>query len=550
MKKRNMFFAVAATCLCGVVGCEELSDAEFEARRAELLAKPRRIMTDNDGNDIVYYDKDRPVTEEAFIASRIGYVAKTRAETMIYCPWCAGFGHFTVPGIGDLYTGYCRYGNTTNRTVAFLEKGLNALQMAVNFCRREKREIFLGIRMNDSHDVVPGSPLFPQWKKDNPDCLIGSLEKRPRRGGWSSVDFENPKTREYMLSFMRKFLEQYDVDGVEYDFFRHCRLFKSVIWAEDEESSRATQAQLDLMSDFMARLRALSEEVGRKRGKPILVAVRVPDSFEYNLCIGIDLKKWLEQKSVDIVIGGGYWQFSPWRKTAEKVHALGGKFYVSLDESRIGWNERLYPLGLLPGRKGVHFYAARMAAAMAEGADGVCFFNCQGGSLAACASIDPLATEGVDKSYFAVERGSGGYPPNSSICNGARFSTMPTLDPHKPHYLAPGETYSFEMTIGDDFNSPAAKSAPPTAIVQALVNYTSTADASLAVNGSRLPPPKFSSSNPTNGVFAFNVPLNVLKRGVNEFSFTAPATAPANGKPALIDFVLRIKYPKNKGGEK
>ena len=566
MKRVSMLLAAAAACLYGctrsavptaklepgLTGSGGCSDAEFEAKRAALLAKPRHIMTDNDGNDIVYYDRNRPVTEEAFIDARIGYVAKTKASTMIYCPWSAGFGHFTVPGVGDLYTGYCPYANTTNRTVAFLEQGKNSLQMAIDFCRREKREAFLGIRMNDTHDASKAStPLFPQWKKDNPDCLFGTFEKKPNRCAWSAVDFENPKTRDRMLTFMRQFLEKFDVDGIEYDFFRHCQLFKSVAWTTDEASSRATQAQLDIMSGFMAQLRALSEEFGRKRGKPILVAVRVPDSFRYNLCVGIDLKTWLEQKSVDIVIGGGYWQFHPWHETAEKVHALGGKFYVSLDESRIGWNVRAYRLGFLPGRSGLAFYAARMAAAIAEGADGVCFFNCQGGSLAAYASVDPTATEGISKAYFAVERGSGGYVPQSFIFNGQRFSTMPTLDPVKPHELEPGETYAFTIAVGDDFEAPAAKAAPPTATAKALVNYvTAPQGAALAVNGRKLAAPAFASSNPTNGVFTFEVPLAALKRGQNEFAFTAPATPPAKGKPALIDFVLNLNYPKRKGAAK
>ena len=45
------------------------------------------------------------------------------------------------------------------------------------------------------------------------------------------------------------------------------------------------------------------------------------------------------------------------------VHRYGLKFYVSLDESRIGWAAVYRKMGLIEGRKGVPFYAARMAAA-------------------------------------------------------------------------------------------------------------------------------------------------------------------------------------------
>jgi len=540
---RRFLFAVFAVVACA--GAQAMTDAEFEAKRAELLAKPRHIMTDNDGNDIVYYDRDRPVTEQAFIDARIGYVAKTRAETMIYCPWSAGFAHFTVPGVGDLYTGYYPYQNTTNRTVAFLEQGKNSLQMAIDFCRREKREAFLGIRMNDTHDASESSAmLFPQWKKDNPDCLFGTKDRKPNRCSWSAVDFENPKTRAYMLKFMRQFLEKFDIDGVEYDFFRHCQLFKSVAWTTSQETSKATQEQLDLMSAFMADLRALTEEFGRKRGKPILVAIRVPDSFSFNKCVGIDLRKWLEQKSADIVIIGGYWQFNPWRDTVKRIHLLGAKCYVSLDESRIGWNVKAYPHGYLWGRQHVQFYHARMAAAMADGADGVCFFNCQGNSLVNNASVDPAATEGYSKHYFAIERGSGGATPNSYIYYGNRFSSMPDLDPARPHAIAPGTTYGFDITVGDDFNAPAAKVRPPTAKAELMVNLTEPVGFRLLVNGRTLDKPAFAPGKKDNGTLTFDVPTDLLKRGVNRFEVEAPFVAPGGRGMKLVDFVLRINYPR------
>ncbi|HNX04687.1 MAG TPA: hypothetical protein PKI32_04260, partial [Opitutales bacterium] len=390
-------FGIAAALTMSACA-EGAPDAEFEAKRAALLARPRHVMTDNDGEDFVLWDPKLPITEKAFIDRRIAFVAKTRAETMIYCPRSAGFGYFSVPGAGDTYRGSEKYLDTYNPIDKFLAIGKTSLQMAIDFCRREKREAFLGIRMNDTHDAnAIWSVMIPPWKKANPDCLFGTREKNPPRCSWSAVDFENPKTRAHMLTFMRQFFEKYDLDGVEYDFFRHCQLFKSVAWSTSQEASRATQAQLDLMSGFMAELRAVTEEFGRKRGKPVLVAIRVPDSFAYNLCVGIDLERWLRDKSADIVIAGGYWQFSPWRETVDKVHALGAKCYVSLDESRIGWNAGAYKHGVLPGRDGLAFYAARMAAAMAEGADGVCFFNCQGDGLAQFASVDPNATEGISK---------------------------------------------------------------------------------------------------------------------------------------------------------
>ena len=535
---------MSVACLAGCSGAARVGDDDaFEAKRAALLAKPRYIMTDNDGNDIVYYNRDRPVTEQAFIDSRIGYVAQTRAETMIYCPWSAGFGHFTVPGVGDLYTGYYPYMNTTNRTVAFMEQGKNALQMAIDFCRREKREAFLGIRMNDTHDQSRSSAmLFPQWKKDNPDCLFGTPEKRPNRCAWSAVDFENPKVRAYMKRFMRQFFENYDIDGVCYDFNRHFHLFKSVAWGKV-----ATAGQLDLMSRFMRELKDLADECGRKRGRPILVLARVYDSPEYIRAAGVDLERWLREKSVDMLATGGYFRLNPWKTMADVAHRHGVKVYASMDESRIGWLPTpFHPYGFLKGRNEDKFAAARIAEAMAEGMDGIFFFNTQLHWLHKWASIDPKATEGLDKEYFAVERGSGGALPWHYVPGGEKYSNYCRIDPWRPPEVKPGDGYDFTISIGDDFSSPVAKARPPKATALVMMNYTQTADVRLAVNGTTIRCASFASDNTTNGVFAFDVPLAQLRQGRNEFRLLAPKDRKplnADGKILFVDFKLCLDYP-------
>lgn len=523
------------------------ADDAFEAKRQALLAKPRYMLTDNDGNDFVYYSTNRPITEKAFIDSRIGFVAKTKCETMIYCPWSAGFGYFTVPGIGDTYTNSVPYGDTKNPIKAFLAKGLDPLQMAIDFCRRERREIFLGLRVNDTHDASYDA-LFPPWKQAHPECLFGTKTERPARCAWSAVDFEQQAVRDYMKTFYRQFLERYDLDGVELDFNRHLQLFKSVANAMKIEDCRASERQLDLMSRFMGELRGISEEIGRRRDRPVLVAIRVPDSFELCRLVGIDLERWLREKSVDMVIVGGYYQIDPWRKSIARIHELGARAYVSIDESRIGWNKGLYRWGLIPGRDGYSFDVSRMAQSMAEGADGVCFFNHQGQSLANCASVDINRTEGIDKRYFAVERGSGGYEPRQNIFYGNRLSTRPHLDPAHPQVMSWFDSYEFEVVVGDDFDSPVARERPPVVTAKVLMDTPANGDrqnVALRVNGKTLGKPVYSSDNTTNGLFTFSVPLADVKKGPNTFELLSGFLG-GKYEYRFIDFLLEVKYPKGK----
>ena len=58
---------------------------------------------------------------------------------------------------------------------------------------------------------------------------------------------------------------------------------------------------------MMQRIREMSEREGMKRGKPIMVAIRVPDSVEYCKEIGIDLETWMEKGEVVEVSNFGRW---------------------------------------------------------------------------------------------------------------------------------------------------------------------------------------------------------------------------------------------------
>ena len=66
----------------------------------------------------------------------------------------------------------------------------------------------------------------------------------------------------------------------------------------------------DMMTDFASR--RMTEEAGLARGRPILVAMRVPDSVDYCRDMGFDLPRWLEEGLVDLLVTTCYFQLNPW----------------------------------------------------------------------------------------------------------------------------------------------------------------------------------------------------------------------------------------------
>src|SRR5437763_8736349 len=89
------------------------------------------------------------------------------------------------------------------------------------------------------------------------------------------------------------------------------------------------------MTALLRRIRMMTEELGRKRKRPILLAIRVPDSVEYCKWIGLDLQAWLSDGLVDILVAGGYTQLNPWDYSVTLGHNYVVNVYPSLDEPRV-----------------------------------------------------------------------------------------------------------------------------------------------------------------------------------------------------------------------
>ncbi len=529
-------FAVKRACLAGFalnllaasVAMAGTGDGNltFEDMRARMLARPRTVIWNTDGNDMTLYPRSLPLTQDAFTSVRLKYTDGTKIDTISYCPHSSGFGWFTARKVHDFMTVQFRPADAPvhNAAADFAAKGTDALEMAAAWCRAKGKEIFVSIRMNDTHDhkgPVPPGPHFSLLTQQHPDCLLGSMTNRPRHCAWTAVDFAHAAVRDHVRRFVREFLEGYDIDGVEFDFFRHLQLFKTVANGAD-----ATSAELDLMTELMRDLRISADAIGRKRGRPFLFAVRVPDSVGFCRTVGIDIERLVHESSGDIVIGSGYFQCNPWHVMAEAVHRNGGRFYASLDEARC--QPKRAPLGMLPGRaKSAAFFRAREAAALADGVDGVYLFNLEQEALVPIAQVDPRHPSGLPQTYFAVPRATAFAQFWHYCARPDRFLNMPTIDPQRPRKLAAGETYVFDLMLGD---TPSAYSPPPAVTVKALTDSKAADALSVSIGGRPLVRTDFSK-----GVFTFAVPPDAVRKGPNRVELTAQA-APLR----LADFVLRM----------
>jgi hypothetical protein len=117
---------------------------------------------------------------------------------------------------------------------------------------------------------------------------------------------------------------------LEIDFYRHLYVFKEV---QDGKISKEKNRQK--LTSFISQIRQILDSVSIERTKPILLIVRIPDSFEYCHDLGLDIKTWLENRYLDIIIGGGYFKLNSWENLVEIGKNYDVPVYACLTPRRI-----------------------------------------------------------------------------------------------------------------------------------------------------------------------------------------------------------------------
>jgi hypothetical protein len=445
----------------------QLTLEQLRQARKEAVERRRRVILNNDGCDVLYFPADREITPENLLELRTSPLVGSHVDTIFYCTISSGFGYFThdtkVGSVLDTDVAGQFGRNDVNATRPLIEQGTDALKVMVDFCRAHGIEIFWSMRMNDTHDAGHRPdrpyPLFSPVKQKHPEYLIGSMEDRPKHAAWTAVDYTHPAIRDLAFGYIREVCRNYDVDGIELDFFRHLSYFKTVA-----AGGRATEEELDMMTDLIRRVREMTEREGMRRGRPILLAVRVPDSVGYCRAMGFDLPRWLSEGLVDLLIGTCYFQLNPWEHLVELGHRHNVKVYPGLSESRL--RGETAPLR----RNSQESYRGRALRAWQSGADGVYLFNFFHPRAPMLHEIgDPDLLGSLDKTYFVTlrptRRRSYGNPAYW-LTGGEQFSNVPILSPEDPLHLKPGEPVTVQLLVGDDLAAAVERGLRPTAVCQ------------------------------------------------------------------------------------
>ena len=222
--------------------------------------------------------------------------------------------------------------------------------------RRAGLPFFPRVRMNSHYDMDPDHPGYGRFRRERPDLMIGRPGESIPEGTieWgikTGLDFSYPEVREHRLSIVEEVVERFEVDGVELDFMRHPAFFRP----DEAYGSRY------LVTDLVARARRMLDEAGSRRGRKLLLAVRVPPTLYDSARIGLDVGEWIAGGLVDIVVvGGGFIPFETPMGEFTAIAAGTGCLVYGCIEGTVTADERsmraLAALWSEDGAAGVYLY--------------------------------------------------------------------------------------------------------------------------------------------------------------------------------------------------
>ena len=366
---RNANIRMGAGICLGLVlatsGCANLSEsAAMRRQRAAAASRSRRIIYNNDSGDIYPAGADTPA---GFLAQRMEATQNSQVESVFYCTGATTmFSH--LARVGETYGEFVTTQGLGDNIERLKAAGHDVLDLVIEFCRDEGLEVFFTHRINDIHDSMASCNFeLSRWKREHPEyCLgrpeaMGKYDLNDPRYWWSALDFELAEVRHYLIAILDDVCARYDLDGIEIDYFRSPMFFRPNL-----EFEPATPEQVEIMTGFQRRIRELAVRHGTRRGRPLLVATRVPMTPAACRHVGIDIEGWLRSNLLDVItMGGGYVPFTmPTEVMVKLGHAYGKPVYPAISASG------------MRGRHGsIEAWRGAAANAWHSGADGIYLFN-------------------------------------------------------------------------------------------------------------------------------------------------------------------------------
>jgi hypothetical protein len=174
--------------------------------------------------------------------------------------------------------------------VAWWTRGRDLVKALLDATHERGLEAFWNFRVSEADFQFGGGDVdeLPAIKKQHPDWIIRDIHWS---GDWN---YAVPEVRQFNLEVLREVAHDYDFDGMQLDFTRHA----PILPPGEEWEHR------DGLTRFVAAVREMTLDVERQRGRPFLLAVKIPQNIDGCRADGIDVQTWARNDLVDILTLG------------------------------------------------------------------------------------------------------------------------------------------------------------------------------------------------------------------------------------------------------
>ena len=177
-----------------------------------------------------------------------------------------------------------------------LEAGIDPLKVVIDRAHEKGIQVLGSLKMNDP-SYPGGERLYwlGKLKWDHPEVMIGEIDPADDRVATCS-DFARPEVRRERLNVIEEVCDRYGADGLEMDDCLKDSAAR-VFFKPSEARKNAP-----ILTDFVREVRDLLDRIGDKRGERLCLAARVHPVEDANLAVGMDVRTWLSEGLVNIVI--------------------------------------------------------------------------------------------------------------------------------------------------------------------------------------------------------------------------------------------------------
>ena len=256
------------------------------------MAKPR-IMFYNDGRHPLIYMYEPPIHKQQY-EQAIDELAGTPVEAIMFC---LGDGRTMLHDtkVGELWGHNVStwkhevFHRAHRNAVHLIDQGEDPLRIVIDRAHEKGMLLYPTLLVQQPIGQRDQDMRCSDFWFDHPHLAIGAKGDLPEDfSGNLCLDFKHDEVRKERLAIIEETLKNYPVDGFELQL-NYC---------PDYFHPDQVQAGRAIMTDWVGQVYDLVKNSGQDRE----LAIRVPASIEGCHAVGMDVRQWIKQEIVDVLI--------------------------------------------------------------------------------------------------------------------------------------------------------------------------------------------------------------------------------------------------------